>query len=59
MKHFMIYLLLFIVLAFTPNLAWAVEGRIEGGWSYIWSAYGISWAALILYLFRLHKEGGL
>jgi len=49
-------ILLFLLL---PVEAWAVEGRIQGGWSYVWSAYGISWAAMLAYLFRLHKEKGL
>ena len=31
----------------------AQTGRIQGGWSYVWTAYGITWAALSLYTFSL------
>ena len=24
-------------------------GRIQGGWGYVWTSYGITWAALALY----------
>jgi hypothetical protein len=27
-------------------------GVITGGWSYIWAAYGVTWAALLLFLGR-------
>ncbi|MFK7926969.1 MAG: hypothetical protein AB8H79_02180 [Myxococcota bacterium] len=25
------------------------EGRLEGGWGYIWAAYGITWFGLLAY----------
>jgi hypothetical protein len=31
----------------------AQTGRIQGGWSYVWTAYGITWMALCLYTFSL------
>jgi heme exporter protein D len=24
-------------------------GRIQGGWEFVWTAYGLTWAALALY----------
>jgi len=24
-------------------------GRIVGGWEYVWAAYGITWAAIVVY----------
>ena len=38
------------------------HGMIEGGWGYVWAAYGISWGALTLYAISLvlrsrKKEG--
>jgi hypothetical protein len=24
-------------------------GRIQGGWSYVWTAYGLTWTAFALY----------
>ena len=24
-------------------------GRIGGGWEYVWAAYGITWAAIVVY----------
>lgn len=37
-------------------------GMIQGGWGYVWAAYGISWVALALYgaslyLRTMKKEG--
>jgi hypothetical protein len=29
------------------------SGRIQGGWEFIWAAYGITWAALSLYALSL------
>lgn len=29
------------------------SGVISGGWDYIWSAYGITWAALAIYALSL------
>jgi hypothetical protein len=26
-----------------------MDGRLVGGWEYVWAAYGITWAALFLY----------
>jgi hypothetical protein len=34
-------------------LAQVGSGRIQGGWEYIWSAYGIAWASLSLYALSL------
>jgi hypothetical protein len=28
-------------------------GRIQGGWEYIWAAYAVTWAALMLYALSL------
>jgi hypothetical protein len=33
----------------TAVLAQVGEGRIRGGWGYIWSSYGIAWGSLALY----------
>jgi CcmD family protein len=29
------------------------EGRIRGGWEYVWAAYGIAWTGLGLYALSL------
>jgi hypothetical protein len=29
------------------------SGRIQGGWSYVWVSYGITWGALALYSLSL------
>ena len=29
------------------------SGRIQGGWEYVWGAYGVSWVALVLYAVSL------
>lgn len=34
-------------------LAQVGMGRIQGGWEYIWSAYGIAWVSLSLYALSL------
>ncbi|MCY1079172.1 hypothetical protein [Archangium lansingense] len=34
-------------------LAQVGAGRIQGGWEYIWAAYGIAWASLSLYALSL------
>ena len=26
-----------------------MDGVIEGGWGYVWAAYGISWGVLLVY----------
>ena len=31
----------------------AEVGRIQGGWSYVWTAYGLTWTALTLYALSL------
>jgi len=31
----------------------AEVGRIQGGWSFVWTAYGITWSALLLYALSL------
>jgi hypothetical protein len=31
----------------------APMGRIQGGWDYVWTAYGIVWTALVLYSLSL------
>jgi hypothetical protein len=31
----------------------AEVGRIQGGWSFVWAAYGVTWAALSLYALSL------
>jgi len=39
----------------TLNLVLAAvgEGRIRGGWGYVWTAYGIVWTGLSLYTLSL------
>jgi hypothetical protein len=34
-------------------LAQVGMGRIQGGWEYIWAAYGIAWTSLSLYALSL------
>jgi heme exporter protein D len=34
-------------------LAAVGDGRIRGGWAYVWTAYGITWTALVLYTLSL------
>ncbi len=29
------------------------SGRIQGGWEYVWGAYGLTWGALVLYALSL------
>jgi hypothetical protein len=29
------------------------SGRIQGGWEYVWAAYAITWAAIVLYTISL------
>ena len=31
----------------------AQTGRIQGGWSYVWTAYGVAWTAVALYSLSL------
>jgi hypothetical protein len=37
----------------TWTLLAAQTGRIQGGWEYVWTAYGVTWAALVLYALSL------
>jgi CcmD family protein len=30
-----------------------MEGIIQGGWEYVYAAYGVTWFALLSYLFSL------
>ena len=30
-----------------------MDGMIEGGWSFVWSAYGLTWLGLLTYIFWL------
>ena len=32
-------------------------GQISGGWEFIWSAYGITWIALIVYIIFIWTRG--
>jgi CcmD family protein len=34
-----------------------MEGMIDGGWSFVWAAYGITWIGLSAYIFSLYKRG--
>jgi len=27
----------------------AQAGRIQGGWEFVWAAYGLTWVSLVLY----------
>lgn len=33
-----------------------MHGMIQGGWSYVWAAYGITWAAFVLYGISLYTR---
>ncbi len=47
-----------MTLTFVPILV-AQVGHIQGGWPYVWAAYGITWTALALYsasLWWRHKS---
>lgn len=33
-----------------------MTGIIEGGWAFVWGAYGASWAILIGYAFSIHRR---
>ncbi|MGO8970548.1 MAG: hypothetical protein ACLQDQ_13380 [Myxococcaceae bacterium] len=38
----------------TASLLLVAEvGRIQGGWGYVWTAYGLAWSALALYTLSL------
>jgi heme exporter protein D len=32
------------------------SGMIQGGWTYVWMAYGISWTVLGLYTLRVLRQ---
>ena len=34
-----------------------MHGMIQGGWEYVYAAYGISWTALIVYAASLYLRG--
>lgn len=33
------------------------SGQISGGWDFIWSAYGITWIALVVYITFIWTRG--
>jgi len=33
-----------------------MTGMIEGGWEFVWSVYGITWASLVLYGWYLYRN---
>jgi len=33
------------------------SGQISGGWEFIWSAYGITWIALVVYIIFIWTRG--
>ena len=33
------------------------DGTVSGGWGYVWSAYGITWFGLILFLGLIFLRG--
>ena len=33
------------------------SGQISGGWEFIWSAYGITWIAVIVYITFIWTRG--
>jgi hypothetical protein len=38
----------------SPWLCLAAQtGRIQGGWGYVWTAYGVAWTAVALYTLSL------
>lgn len=41
--------LVLLVQSATEGGARVGAGRIQGGWGYVWTSYGITWAALVLY----------
>lgn len=36
-----------------------MDGMIDGGWGFVWAAYGITWAVLLGYLVTLVLPGRL
>ncbi len=32
------------------------DGTIEGGWGYVWTAYGVSWFCLVAYTISLVRR---
>ncbi len=37
-------------------LAAVGEGRIRGGWEYVWASYGIAWGGIVLYALSLWRR---
>jgi CcmD family protein len=35
-----------------------MEGMIDGGWNFVWAAYGITWTGLTLYILSLKVRSG-
>ena len=35
-----------------------MDGMIDGGWSFVWSAYGLTWLGLLAYIFWLLRGLG-
>lgn len=33
------------------------QGMIQGGWEYIWAAYGVSWLMIAGYIFLTYWRG--
>lgn len=33
------------------------SGRIQGGWGYVWTSYGVTWSAIALYSLSLWRRG--
>ena len=52
-----------LCLVIIPSISFASQGSTPTGeissnkWSYVIAAYGLSWAALLGYLFSLYKRG--
>jgi heme exporter protein D len=36
-----------------PLLLAAEMGRIQGGWGFVWTAYGLTWASVVAYALSL------
>lgn len=36
-----------------------MQGVIHGGWGYVWSAYGVTWVALLLYAISLWRRSAV
>ena len=44
------------VVAAAPEAARVGSGRIQGGWGYVWTCYGVTWGALVLYSLSLWRR---